>query len=226
MTPERKFPQPIIDYRKLRPNNINNEEYRHLRYLLYWPMFGVLFLFVERFYPVETYHPMYCAADDLIPFCEFFVIPYMFWFVYLVGMHLYTLLYDTQSFKRMMRFIILTYSVTMLIYFIYPTCQELRPIAFERDNILTRFISGFYEFDTNTNVCPSIHVIGSLAVMFTAFHCKRLNAAQKVCFGVVAALICMSTVFLKQHSLVDVVAALPLCLIAYILCFLIPKRQN
>lgn len=219
MKTKRKFPVPAVDYRKLRLSNVNSEEYRHLLYLLYWPVYGLFFMFVERFYHVDSYRVVHCRADDFIPFCELFVIPYMFWFVYLVGMHLYTLLYDVPCFKRMMRFIIITYSFTILIYLLCPTCQELRPVTFARDNVLTRFMAGFYKFDTNTNVCPSIHVIGSLAVMFTAFHCRRFGAAAKAAFAVTAVLICMSAVFLKQHSLIDVIAAVPLCLFAYVLCF-------
>ena len=216
-----KIEKPVVDYKKFRCNKLNTEEFRHLKLLLFWPIYGFLFLFVERFYKVDFYHPMYCRLDDYIPFHEIFVIPYMFWFVFLVGMHIYTLLYDTEAFRRMMNFIILTYSTAIIVYFIYPTCQELRPLLFERDNVLTRFLDGFYRFDTNTNVCPSIHVIGSLAVMFTAFHCKKIKGiGWKLAFGITAILISISTVFLKQHSIIDVVAALPLCVIAYYICFL------
>lgn len=97
---ENKMQAPVIDYRKLRLNNISTDEFKHLKMLLFWPMFGLLFLFVERFYQVDNYYPMYCKLDDLIPFCEWFLIPYLFWFVFLVGMHLYTLLYDIDTFNR------------------------------------------------------------------------------------------------------------------------------
>lgn len=211
---------PVVDYRALRLNNLNSEEYRHLKLLLYWPVYGLLFPYVERFYKVESYHAMHCALDNVIPFNEWFLIPYLFWFVFLVGMHIYTLLYDPEAFKRMMRFIILTYSVAIAVYFVYPTCQNLRPERFPRDNLLTAFIAGFYQFDTNTNVCPSIHVIGSLAVMFTAWRCRGLEHwGWKLAFTLTAALICVSTLFMKQHSVLDVLAALPICLVAYKLCF-------
>lgn len=215
-----KIKAPTVDYRKLRFNNINSDEFKHLKLLLYWPIFGLLFLFVERFYQVDYYYPMYCGFDDLIPFCEWFLIPYLFWFVYLVGMHVYTLLYDVDAFRRMMKYIIITYSAAILIYFIFPTCQELRPIAFERDNILTRFISGFYQFDTNTNVCPSIHVIGSFAVMEAALWSKAIKSkGWKTAFVITALLICVSTVFMKQHSVIDLLAALPICAAAHFICY-------
>lgn len=215
---------PVVDYRKFRLNKLNTDEFRHLKLLLYWPVYGLLFLFVERFYKVAEYHPVHCWLDDVIPFNEFFVIPYIFWFVFLIGISLYTLLYDIEAFKKFMKFTIITYSAAILCYIIYPTSQELRPIVFERDNIFTRFSMGLYQFDTNTNVCPSIHVIGSLAVLFTAWNAKGLNTtAWRAAFSITAFLICISTVFLKQHSVIDILAALPICIAAHYICF---KKQK
>ena len=89
-----------------------------------------------------------------------------------------------------------------------------------------------YTIDTNTNVCPSIHVIGSFAALFAlldsgVFH-KR-PVWQIVCW-LITILICASTVFLKQHSALDIVFALPLCLVGYLTCFVhrkeISKKRN
>lgn len=156
----------------------------------------------------------------MIPFCEYFAIPYLFWFVFLVGMLLYTLLFDTETFKRFMLFIIITYSAALLIYLIYPTAQDLRPITFARDNIFTRYLTKLYAFDTNTNICPSIHVIGSLAVLFAAWHSKHFGTWKwRIPFAITAVLISISTVFLKQHSVIDVLAALPICILAYMIVY-------
>lgn len=215
-----RFGSPAVDYRRFRFSKLNTPEYRHLKLLLYWPVFGLLFLTVERLWIRETYSPISCPLDDLIPFCEFFLIPYLFWFIFLVGIHIYTLLYDVESFQRLMRFIMLTYSAAMVLYILFPNCQELRPVAFERDNIFTRFLEGFYQFDTNTNVCPSIHVIGSAAVTLCAWHSRHFCTPKwRITFSVIAILISLSTVFLKQHSILDVLAALPICGIAYFLVY-------
>lgn len=209
-----------MDYRKLRFSNLNTEEFRHLKLLLYWPIFGILFLFAERGYTPDSYITVYCALDDKIPFNELFLIPYLFWFVFLAGSHIYTLLYDVETFKKLMNFIIITYSVALIIYFLFPTCQELRPVVFERDNLLTRFMAGFYQFDTNTNVCPSLHVVGSLAAMFACWESKGLQKpVWKITFGITAFLICISTVFLKQHSVLDILMAVPLCIAGYYFSF-------
>ena len=209
-----------MDYRDFRLSRINTDEFRHVKLLIFWPLFGAMFSFVERFYNVGSYHVMHCALDDAIPFCEWFLIPYLFWFVYLIGALAYTFFFDVLAFKKMMHFIICTYTVTMVIYLLFPTCQELRPAVFARDNILTRFVAWFYTFDTNTNVCPSIHVLGSAAAMFGLLDCRRLQRPGfKFAVCVAALLICASTVFMKQHSVLDVLAAVPLCLLGHYLCY-------
>lgn len=136
----------IVNYRNFRFNKLNTSEYKHLKYLLYWPIYGLLFLTVERLWIRESYFPMHCVLDDRIPFCEYFLIPYLFWFVFLVGISLYTLLFDVKSFEKFMKFVMITYTAAILIYMVFPNCQELRPVLFERDNVFTRFMTAFYQF--------------------------------------------------------------------------------
>ena len=216
--------KPEVDYRRLLLGTLKPEETRHLWLLLYWPIYGAFFFFVEKVYRPDGYYSVWCPLDDAIPFCELFLIPYLFWFVYLIGMHVYTLIYDVAAFRKMMYFIMITYSATIIIYLIFPTCQDLRPAEFERDNILTRFMAEYYAFDTNTNVCPSIHVIGSLAVMLTSFHCKDFGRGVKIAFAATGILIALSTVFVKQHSVIDLAAAIPICIFAYYLSFKLKRR--
>lgn len=210
---------PAVDYRRFRLRKLNEPEFSHVKLLVFWPLFGLAFLYAERYYPAASYYAMHCALDDLIPFNELFLIPYLFWFVYLTGSLAYTFFFDTVSFRREMRFIIFTYSVTLLIYFLFPTCQLLRPEVLPRDNLLTRFIAHFYAFDTNTNVCPSLHVIGSLAALIGLWRSPRFaSRGWRTASALTAFLISISTVFMKQHSVLDIAAALPLCALGALLC--------
>lgn len=214
-------------YRDLRFDNIATEKYRHILLLAYWPVFGFLFWFAEAVYPVKKYIVVSSVVDSMIPFCELFVLPYVLWYFYLIGIHVYTFFNDVDAFKKLMKYIIITYSVTLVIYYLFPTCQLLRPAVFERDNVLTQFMTGFYAFDTNTNVCPSLHVIGSVAVMHTAWNTKGLESTKcKAAFAITTFLISISTVFLKQHSVIDVIVALPICMIAYRLCFAEGEKRS
>lgn len=212
----------MVDYRKLRLNNLCTD-YRHLFWLLFWPVFGLLFGLAERNFFHQNYHVMWCPLDGKIPFCEWFFIPYLFWFVFLVGMHVYLLLFDVKAFQRFMKFLLITYGVAMLVYIVYPTSQHLRPAAFPRDNLLTRLLGMFYQFDTSTNVCPSLHVVGSMAVAFAALDTPRFQKrGWKIAFVGTALLISVSTVFVKQHSAMDVFWAGVLCAIAYFLVYALP----
>lgn len=207
-------------------SKLNDPQFEHMKYLLFWPIYGIMFALLERGITYSYYYPMHCWLDDLIPFNEWMVIPYLFWFIFLPGMLLYTCIYEPHSFRKMMQFIILSYSTTIVIYILFPTCQYLRPHAFERDNFLTRFLHWFYGYDTNTNVCPSIHVIGSLAVMFASWHCEKIGRGWKNFCTVTAILISLSTVFIKQHSILDVVAAGALSFVCYLVVYVwdVPER--
>ncbi len=217
----------MYSYRALRLSNITSPRYRHLLLLLFWPLYGLAFGAIERLIVFEEYYPMYFAPlDDLIPFNEFFLIPYLFWFVFLIGMLVYGLLWDIAAFKRYMFFIMITYTATCVIYLLFPNCQELRaPESFVRENFLTRFMEWYYNFDTNTNVCPSLHVIGSVAVLYAAWDSKHFSTpARRTVFAVTAALISVSTVFVKQHSVLDIPPALLLCALAAPLASMLAKR--
>lgn len=217
----------MVDYRKLRFSNLNSPEFSHLWLLLFWAAFGICFMSLERLLPRTDYHVMWCPLDDRIPFCEWFLIPYLFWFVFLVGMHVYLLLFDTAAFRRFMYYIMITYTVTALVYIFYPTCQNLRPTEFARDNSLVRFMKAFYRFDTNTNVCPSLHVVGSMAVAFGAWDTKRFRTTGwKIAFMGTALLISVATVFVKQHSVLDVIWALVLCAAAYVTVYAAPRLRQ
>lgn len=209
-------------YRDLRPNNLTSLRFRHVFLLVFWAVYGIAFGLVEKWGSRDFTTVYWPWMDDLIPFCEWFVIPYIFWFVFLGGMVAFTLLFDTAAFRKTMYFIMITYTVTIIIYLIWPTKQELRPVIAElgRDNFLTRFMAGFYDFDTNTNVCPSIHVLGSIAVLFGSWHCKYFKSVPwQIFFWVWTVLISVSTVFLKQHSAMDVPPAVLLSVLAYPFAF-------
>lgn len=193
---------------------------RYWRLLWFWPVFFLIFTYAERYFPAAYYYPMHCRLDDLIPFNEWFVLPYVLWFPFVGGMVVYTFLRDGAAFRRLMAFIMLTYSAALLAFFLFPTCQHLRPVLFAHRNLLTELTASIYANDTSTNVCPSIHVIGSLAVWLAARDMEELPAVvRRGIIPVTALLICASTVFLKQHSALDVLAAIMVCGAGYPLVY-------
>lgn len=193
---------------------------KQLWMLAYWPVYGALFFALERLRRPAQYHVMHTEVDDWIPFCEGFVIPYVFWFLFLIGIHCYTAKHDAAAFKRLMAFVAISHTCALAIFFLFPTCQHLRPLAFERQNLLTRITAFFYRIDTSTNVCPSLHVVGSMAVWYAARDAGLFSRrGRRMFFSAATVLICLSTVFLKQHSVLDVAAGLLLSDLVYRLVY-------
>jgi len=207
-------------YRGFTLRRINEPQFKHLWWLLFWPIYWLRYFLVEAFNPATSYHPIYCPLDDMIPFQECFIIPYMLWMVSMVALCLYTLFFDVDTFKRYSKFLAISMSISSVIFLLYPSCQNLRPTVYPRDNFLTDCVKLLHMVDTNTNVFPSEHAIGSIAVWLAALHTKQLRTPLRITLiTVFTTLTCFSTVFLKQHSILDIAAAVPICFIAFLFCF-------
>ena len=57
------------------------EKNKHAILLLYFPVYLIGFGYLEK--TVTThFHVIHMDLDDYIPFCEYFIIPYLLWFGY------------------------------------------------------------------------------------------------------------------------------------------------
>ncbi|MBR6740427.1 MAG: phosphatidic acid phosphatase [Clostridia bacterium] len=211
--------KPVVDYREFRLSRLNEPRFSHLKLLLGWVVYFALYFITENLIPAEKCTPVHMWLDDVIPFCEWFLLPYVFWYLLIVVSLGYFALYDVDSFKRLQTFIMITQAAAMIVYIVFPTRQDLRPEVFPRDNFLTACVGFLYRFDTNTGVCPSLHVAYSVGIA-SVWVKQRYAWRWWKCFVVVAViLICLSTMFIKQHSAVDFFAAMPVCLLAEILVY-------
>ena len=214
------FPTPETNLRGFRLSRINEPQFRHLWWLLFWPAYLLRYFLVEHWNPAQTYHVMHCFLDDWIPFREGFIVFYAGWYFLIVGVHLYTLLYDRDTFCRYSKFLCIGMSVSTVIFLVYPSCQQLRPAVFPRDNLFSRIVGLIYAVDTPTNVFPSEHVLGAFAAVAAAAHTKGLRKPLPLTLlTVLAVLVCASTLFLKQHSACDFLCALLLCPFVSFLCY-------
>lgn len=209
----------VVDYRTLRFSNLNSPQFRHLLLLLGWVGYFLLYFLTENLIPAEECHPVWCKLDDIIPFHELFVIPYVGWYVLIVVSLGYFALYNIENFKGLQTYIMITQAVAMVIYIIWPTRQDLRPTEFPRENVLTWIMGIIYSADTNTGVCPSLHVAYSLGIASAWLKEKTAAWWVKTIVVIFVILVCLSVAFTKQHSVVDIYAALPVCLLAEILAF-------
>ena len=218
--------KPVVDYRKFRLSKINTPEYSHLKLLLAWAGYFLAYFLTERLIPAESCTPIWCPLDDRIPFFEWFVIPYVGWYLLIIGSLLYFGLYNPDNFRKLMKYIITTQVVAVVIYAVFPNRQDLRPEVFPRENILTAIMGAIYSFDTNTGVCPSLHVAYSLGIASTWLREDSAARWVKILIVIFAILVCISTAFVKQHSVLDGIAAIPVCMLAEYLVFFRKRRKE
>ena len=200
--------------------------WRELKYALWLPFYLLAFVLIEHL-PVASYWSTQLTLDNAIPFCEWFVLFYCAWYPLLVAVGLYLLLRDVPAFRCYMAFLAVTFFASVIVWLLLPNGQDLRPQVFPRENFLTALVVALYRIDTNTNVFPSVHVVGSAGAALAVWDSPRLRAQPLLRWGVVllAALICVSTLFIKQHAILDVVSGLVLSLAAAVPLYLIPRKS-
>lgn len=187
----------------------------HVFLLIYWLVYFILFMIEEQLI-TDNYTPIYIPLDDKFPFCKWFAIPYAIWYPYIIVPLLWLMVKNIPEFKRLMWFIMITYSITLVIYAVFPNGQDLRPQTVEGNGLLEKAIRFLYSYDTNTNVCPSIHVIGTLASTFALMQTKLIKKWWSAfIIAVFTISICFSIVFMKQHSIVDLFAGVTLSAVIY-----------
>lgn len=177
--------------------------------LFYVPVYLLWFFALEQ---VTPEHPFIVTnpLDRYIPFCEYFIVPYLLWFPYLIGGLFYFYRKEKEcGFFKLAGTLIVGLTACLIIYTIFPNAQNLRVAEYPHRNIFTTLVRMLQQFDTPTNVCPSIHVFSTVAVQIAVMSSERLKK-ERVLRGllcILALLICLSTVFLKQHSVTDMFCA-------------------
>lgn len=176
-----------------------------------------------------TLSPQYftqTALDEKIPFLREFVVPYLLWFLYIPYGIIFLGNHSKKDFHKLILFLVGGMAAANLMFTIFPNAQGLRPEIRSNDpfSLLVKMI---YFLDTPTDVCPSMHVINSIAVNAALQHSEAFSEKRfgKACSSVMNLLICLSTVFIKQHAVLDVVCGAATAALFYIPLYLVPSLR-
>ena len=112
-------------------------------------------------------------------------------------------------------------TIFLIVSTIYPNGHYLRPTTFARDNVFVHMVKWLYTTDTATNLFPSIHVYNSIAVNLAIWHSGNFRDKKIIRIGsaVLMVSIILSTMFLKQHSVFDVVTGIIMAVFMYMLIY-------
>ena len=185
----------------------------HLWFQAYWVVSLVWFFWLDLTITDPKYI-IHSPIDDFIPFNEWFVFPYCSWFLLLAAVTALLWWNDTESYDKLCLMMFSGMTFCLILYMVLPNGLDIRPTAeaVGRDNIAMQIMQLLWKADASVNVCPSIHCqsSGCMALAFSQSRLAKGRPGLKVLAWVWAALICASTVFTKQHSILDVVCGLAL----------------
>ena len=166
---------------------------------------------------------IHTTIDDQIPFCEYFIVPYLLWFLFVAVTVFYFMFFNKNQWKEYYQLVITLgtgMTLFLIISLVFPNGQDLRPVL-TGDSIFIKAVQMIYHTDTPTNVLPSIHVYNSVAA-FSAIHtCKKLQKHKGIRIGafILTTLIILSTMFLKQHSIADVATGITCAVATHVLFY-------
>jgi len=191
--------------------------------LAMFALVNLWFLYIESKIRVPV-HYMYSPIDDLIPFVPAFIVPYYIWYLYQAIPMLIFYFTSPESFNKIMLYAILSFAAACIIYMLYPNGIRLRPRVLD-DSFFSRWVAFTYSKDSPVNSAPSIHVMMSIGMHLSLADYEPLRRHPWVIKGsrLLMVLICMSTVFVKQHSIIDVIMG---CGISFILYLAIYRRKQ
>lgn len=168
-------------------------------------LYQAFIYFMAKFTPFPV-HAVGGQIDNIIPFLPVFIIPYVLWYLFLVMVPCVLYENDKSDFYWYITSTILINTVAVLIFVFYPTIL-IRP-NFVVDNIFTWLLNIIYMEDTPALNCfPSIHCASCFSVIFIMLKGNKIKKSCKAFWIFSSVIIILSTLFIKQHALIDVVGA-------------------
>lgn len=187
---------------------------RHpVRFMLCYGWFYLcFFFFLENSVTVPDL-VLHCRLDDVIPFCKYAIVPYYLWFAWIFVTLVYFLVRAPKNeFWRLCLPLFAGMTLSLLFCAVVPNGIYLRPRAVPGNDLFAVLVRGLYRTDTATNVFPSIHVFNSvtLDMAYQRSSCFAGKKRRWARWGahVLDVSIILSTLLLKQHSVLDATAGL------------------
>lgn len=178
-------------------------------------LFFQIILYFGCEYFQKNFHDVKRPIDDKIPFIEWTAIPYSFWFP-LIALYPICLYYgDSKMYVTYITTMFLEIVISVIIYMIYPTTFK-RPVPSDKlsGKLMAIIFKGSYR---GVNCAPSLHCSSCYLIIYTAI--LSMHNMTGYISIVVAIMIVISTMTTKQHTLIDVLTAIPL----FVVCLIIGK---
>ncbi|WHY75147.1 phosphatase PAP2 family protein [Neobacillus sp. WH10] len=187
----------------------------YLLFLLVIPLLAVIYQLLnnrsQKAVDIST------SIDQSIPFLSIFIIPYILWYAYMFCYLIYFCFKDTKVYIKTLMLIVIAELICFVIYFFFQTTVPRPTIV--SDNFLNNLVQWIYTKDRPYNCFPSIHVLTTFTVMLASLHIKNKHILNTLCIHISGSLIIISTLFVKQHVIFDMIGSMFLVTFLYGISF-------
>ena len=178
-----------------------------------WPCMAVMLLAqLLIFYPTRLLlpylpqHSFETALDAAIPLRAEWIIIYYLTFLFWAGSAVLILSESRAYARRMVQGYLIAMLISGVIFLVYPTTLT-RPVPPDTGffNILLALL---YQMDAPVHLCPSLHVLITYFCIRAAMGSRIIPKWYLPASWVFLALVCLCILFVKQHVLADIPAAI------------------
>lgn len=175
-----------------------------LSFMLSIPVLGLFYTLLNN--PDRGVHSLVTDIDKGIPLVKIFIVPYISWYIFIFLTLSYLCFKDRNTYYKTLLAYNISLAICYLVYFTYQTTVP-RPVLVG-DDIFTKFLSYIYSADQPYNCFPSIHVLTSYLMIKAISASSIKNKLNYIVISGTAGLIIISTLLVKQHVVLDALAAI------------------
>lgn len=168
-------------------------------------------------------HVVNSKIDSYIPFIKYFVIFYAIWYFMILIVPFMISRRDRSLFHVYIWTYNLMFVAALITFVAYPTIVEIPDL--ETTDFFTWLMNFIYTNDyPPINCIPSGHTMSCTLMIFVAILCKNMKPRTKTIIVIINILTICSTVFTKQHALIDLLFAFIYTSIIFIVVWIIFKK--
>ncbi|MFA6957355.1 MAG: phosphatase PAP2 family protein [Thermoanaerobaculia bacterium] len=171
-----------------------------------------LYIMIPELFPPLIRHRPELAIDRALPLVPVWALVYGALYFFLILLPILVVRQDELVRRTVYAYLVIWIAAYIFFFVIYPTAAP-RPQRIVGEGFAVWGLRALYSSDPPYNCFPSIHVAHSFV---SAFASHRVNRGLGVLATICAALVALSTLFTKQHYVVDIIAGFVLAFVAYL----------
>lgn len=182
--------------------NLKEIKWLDLSWLLILPIININYVLASSI--ATNGREISTLLDKKIPFISLFIIPYIYWYPYILLGLVFILSKNRNKYLRVLLSIYTGMIICYFFYYFFPV--EIRRPYVADTNIFNKLVNMIYDSDRPVNCFPSIHVLNTYLIM--RFTSRQDSKAWFHYTNIIGILIILSTIFIKQHYILDGLASI------------------